>query len=851
MGMKFRSSICSYLTSLAVLLSVASSNQLSAATAPPLGTAQSFAVLGASTVTNTGSTVVTGDLGVSPGITVVGFPPGIVNGNIHAGDATAAQAQVDALTAYNFLAGQPANTNLSGIDLGGLTLGPGVYRFNSSAQLTGTLTLDAQGDPNAVFIFQTGSTLTTASSSSVVLKNGAVACNVFFQVGSSATLGTGTQFLGSIFANASDHLTTGTSLSGRVFALNGAVTLDTNQLSVCSGTLQVCKVAGAGVLPGTPFLFNVAGSPLTVAAGLPPAGTCSVPIVEPVGTVGITETLPPGVVLTSVATTPPGALVSSNLVAGTATVSVGSGALTTVTFTDALLPNTGFVQVCKVAGPGIIPGAPFLFNVAGNPLTVAAGPPPGGICSAPLVQPAGTVGITETIPLGVALTSVATSPPGALVSSNIGAGTATVSVTVGATTIVTFTDALLPNAGFVQVCKVAGSGLLPGTLFAFSVAGTSLTVAAGAPPGGTCSAPIVEPAGTVGITETIPPGVALISVATLPPGALVSSNIGAGTATVSVTAGAITIVTFTDALLPNTGFVQVCKIAGNGIALGAAFSFNVAGTPLTVAAGAPPAGTCSAPLVEPAGLLGVTETVPLGVVLTAVATAPPAALVSANLGFGTVILTVTAGATTIVTFTDALSVGPFPAPTDAFLIRYAANLDVGDSFIDFTNTGASSTVPFPSQNGNLCVNVYAFSPDEQLVSCCSCLVTPNGVASLSANNDLVNNTLTPGRPTSIVVKAVATAGTTMASCNAATAGSPANPLAPGLSAWGTTIHPLPVTPATPATTYGGTETPFIRGSLSIAELTRITALCGFIQTTGSGFGICKSCRLGGLGAVKE
>ncbi len=828
---KFRKSLFSCLTSFALLFSVASSTKLVAATAPPLGTAQSFAVLGASTVTNTGLTVVTGDLGVSPGSAITGFPPGVVvNGTMHAADAVAAQAQLDAVTAYNFLAGQPFTTNLSGFDLGGLTLGPGVYRFNSSAQLTGTLTLDAQGDPNAVFIFQIGTSLTTASNSAVVVINGGTACNVFFQVGSSATLGTSTQFLGSILANISDTLTTNATVSGRVFALNGAVTLDTSRVSGCSGTLQVCKVAGAGVAPGTLFSFSVAGTLLTVPAGLPPGGTCSTALAEPVGTVAVVETLPLGVALTAVATSPPGALVSSNLALGTASVSVGSGGLTTVTFTDAVLP-TGFVQVCKVAGAGVIPGTPFQFNLAGAPLTVAA-----GACSAPLVEPIGALGITETLPLGVGLTAVATAPPGALVSSNLALGTATVTVAVGATTVVTFTNAVLPT-GFVQVCKVAGAGVISGTPFQFNLAGAPLTVAAGA-----CSAPLVEPIGALGITETLPLGVGLTAVATAPPGALVSSNLALGMATVTVAVGATTVVTFTNALLP-TGFVQVCKVGGPGIFPGTPFLFNLAGAPLTVAAGA-----CSAPLVEPVGALGITETLPQGVALTGVATSPSGALVSSNLALGTATVTVAVGATSVVTFFDVL----IPARVvDAFLIRYAAHLDVGDSFIDLTNTGASSTVPFPGQNGNLCANAYTFSPDEQLVSCCSCLITPNGLASLSARTDLISNTLTPGVPTSIVVKLVATTGTTNATCNAATAGTGTNLLTPGLSAWGTTIHPLPVTPATPATSYGETETPFVRATLSVAELTRITALCGFIQTTGSGYGICKSCRLGGLGAVKE
>jgi hypothetical protein len=169
--------------------------------APTLGTAGSFAVLAGSTVTNTGPSVISGNLGVSPGSAVTGFPPGmVVNGVINAGNAVAAQAQSDALVAYNSLAGQACDVNLTGQDLGGLTLTPGVYCFSTSAFLTGTLTLNAQGDPNAVFIFQIGSTLITASNSSVVVINGGTGCNVFFQVGSSATLGTGTSFTGNILA---------------------------------------------------------------------------------------------------------------------------------------------------------------------------------------------------------------------------------------------------------------------------------------------------------------------------------------------------------------------------------------------------------------------------------------------------------------------------------------------------------------------------------------------------------------------------------------------------------------------------------------------------------------------------
>ncbi|MHB0857548.1 MAG: ice-binding family protein [Anaerolineae bacterium] len=197
-----------------------------------LGTAQSFAVLAGSTATNTGPTTISGDLGVSPGSAVIGFPPGIVSGGtIYAGDAVAAQAQSDLTTAYNDLAGQTCDTNLTGQDLGGLTLTPGVYCFDTSAQLTGALVLDAEGDPAAVFVFQIASTLTTASGSSVSMINSGDACNVYWQVGSSATLGTNTAFVGSILALTSITLNTGAQLDGRALARNGAVTMDTNDIS--------------------------------------------------------------------------------------------------------------------------------------------------------------------------------------------------------------------------------------------------------------------------------------------------------------------------------------------------------------------------------------------------------------------------------------------------------------------------------------------------------------------------------------------------------------------------------------------------------------------------------------------
>lgn len=198
-------------------------------------------------------------MGVSPNLAIVGFPPGIVTppSTIHAGDAVAAQAQSDLVTAYNAAAGLASTSTLTGQDLGGLTLGPGVYFFSSSAQLTGLLTLDFQGNPDAEFVFQIGTTLTTASASEVAIINGGInggdGCNVFFQVGSSATLGTATDFIGNILALTSITLTTGVTLDGRALARNGAVTLDTNVI-----TMPDCDVRSVPDTGSTLFLFTSA-----------------------------------------------------------------------------------------------------------------------------------------------------------------------------------------------------------------------------------------------------------------------------------------------------------------------------------------------------------------------------------------------------------------------------------------------------------------------------------------------------------------------------------------------------------------------------------------------------------------
>jgi fibronectin-binding autotransporter adhesin len=229
-----------------------------------LGAAQNLTILGGSTVTNTGATIITGNLGLSPGSSVTGFPPGaIVNGAIHINDALAVQGHADAFTAYNQLAGEMLDTNLTGMDLGGLTLTPGVYRFNTSAQLTGTLRLDTQGDPNAAFHFQIGSTLTTATASAVVLLglNGGTNSNIFWQVGSSATIGSATAFDGTILALTSITFNSGAGINaGRALAINGAVTLDTNNI----------RGIAAPVVPGGGTFWNGQNSNLWSGANWSP-----------------------------------------------------------------------------------------------------------------------------------------------------------------------------------------------------------------------------------------------------------------------------------------------------------------------------------------------------------------------------------------------------------------------------------------------------------------------------------------------------------------------------------------------------------------------------------------------------
>ena len=206
---------------------------------PFLGAVSRFAVVAGGSVTNTGVTTITGDLGVYPSPTPIGLTPPIVIGSTFLGTPEALAGENAMTTAYNQLAAEPCKTNLTGLELGGMTLPPGVYCFDSSAGLTGTLTLEDKADAvNHVWVFQVGTALTTATSSVVRATNGGSLCNVYWKIGSSATLGTGTTFGGSIIAMASITLNTNSTVVGRVLGRSGSVTMDTNTVSIAS-----CPVA--------------------------------------------------------------------------------------------------------------------------------------------------------------------------------------------------------------------------------------------------------------------------------------------------------------------------------------------------------------------------------------------------------------------------------------------------------------------------------------------------------------------------------------------------------------------------------------------------------------------------------
>jgi hypothetical protein len=418
-----------------------------------------------------------------------------------------------------------------------------------------------------------------------------------------------------------------------------------------TGTLEICKVASGQGVTGT-FGFRVAGRDGTIEV---PVGGCSLPITVPVGTATVTEVARPGFSVDSIATFPSGRLVSSDMAARTARVSIVAGGVsnqTIVTFANKTTPK-GFLEVCKAKPNGDDLSGNFNFTVSqtGSP-TRTVTVPVGG-CSLPIQLFAGTASVTEVARTGAELVGIAATPPGRLVDSNVASRSATVRIVAGelaTQTIVTFTNKTAPPpkppTGLVKICKRAGEGVEPGTTFTFTLATRetrSVDVKAES-----CSAPQEVPAGNLTVTEKATAGLQVSKIVVEPGAALVGSpDLTAGTVTVKVTADEVTEVEFTNRTAP-PGTVKVCKVAGHGVVPRTPFNFTAGTTPVTVLA-----GSCSLPMTMPAGNLTITEAATTGLQVTDITVAGAGALVTKDLAAGKATINVASSLVTEVVFTNA------------------------------------------------------------------------------------------------------------------------------------------------------------------------------------------------------
>jgi hypothetical protein len=403
-----------------------------------------------------------------------------------------------------------------------------------------------------------------------------------------------------------------------------------------TGFLEICKTASGSGVTGS-FEFTVSGVTGTVTV---PVNACSQPIQVTAGQVVVTETARAGFVLADVTTTPADRLVSKDLAARKATVTVVAGGLgtqTIATFTNKVTPK-GFLEVCKRAAAGDSLTGSFSFTVTASGTSTTVTVPVGG-CSNPIEVPAGPATVTEAARAGTELTAIDVAPADRLVSKNVANRTVTVTVVaggVGTQTIVTFTNKTAPPAtGTVKVCKIAGPGVTVGQEFTFTVGTVTTTAKAGS-----CSLPITVNAGNVTVTEAAVADIVVSAITSAPAGSLVSSDLAARTATVKVTAGQVTEVSFTNE--KQKGTVKVCKIAGPGVTVGQEFTFTV-GTVTTTAK----AGSCSLPITLPVGNVTVKETVPAGFEVTAITVTGAGTLVSSDLATATAVVKVAVGVTEV------------------------------------------------------------------------------------------------------------------------------------------------------------------------------------------------------------
>jgi hypothetical protein len=658
---------------------------------------------------------------------------------------------------------------------------------------------------------------------------------------------------------------------------------------------QIQATAPLGATPACGGTFTVTATTLTLSgATLAVNATCTLPPVTVKGvqpgqadnvtsTVSSTEALPGSAAsATTTVIRPPAPILtkafdnatiqlnaSTTLRLVLANTQALAGVLTSVGFTDPLP-----AQLQATAPLGATPACGGTFTVTATTLTLTGATLAiNATCTLPPVTVKGvqpglannvtsTVSSTEALPGSPAsATTTVIRPPAPILTKTFDNATvqlgtfttlrlvlANTQPSAGALTGVGFTDSLPP-----QIQATAPLGATPACGGTFTVTATTLILSgANLAANGTCTLPPVTVQGvqpgqannvtsTVSSTEALPgpPASASTTVfAPLPPVILKSFaasviQIG-GTTTLSFTITnpntnptfPLNGITFTDTLptdIQATGPLGAVPACNGG-------TFTVTATTITLTGGTLAGGaSCTLPNVT---VIGLTNSSDLNCVT-----------VSANQGIGN-------------QSCASITVGN---PPGVFQVRYASHLDIGDSVVNLTNTGRLTLPSDPATTGNMCVNVYTFDASEELISCCSCLVTPNGLNSLSARNDLISNTLTAGVPTSIVIKLLSTTPLGLApngsggTCNPSSPiQTPAGPgiggsLAPGMLAWGTTIHALPTTPVT----YGVAETPFEASDLSPAEMTKLTTFCGFIQTNGSGFGICKSCRTGGLGGAAK